>query len=309
MRRLPPLGSIQAFVEVARLGSLKAAADVLALSPPALTRRIQSLEQFVSAALFDRQRNTVLLNSRGKAFLAEIEPHLEALAVAVERATDDPRAMRIRIAVPSLFAAQRLLPALPELRRQHPDLIIDLDTGAERLSRLGDGVDAAIAVASEIQSGHYARMLERGRIIAIGARGMAGGRDVLNDPDDLRALPVLLHRQMPSAFDKWRRSVGHPDLEPAQVSYFDAGQLILDAAAEGLGVAFMLDSHLACSTDGRLAQVFMESVESPYAYWFVCPAGGLERRGVGLFHDWLLDTFSPASSFEQARAIGAGSRS
>jgi len=42
MRRLPPLTAIEAFVQVARLGSVKAAAEALALSSPALTRRIHA---------------------------------------------------------------------------------------------------------------------------------------------------------------------------------------------------------------------------------------------------------------------------
>ncbi|HEX8938010.1 MAG TPA: LysR family transcriptional regulator, partial [Sphingomicrobium sp.] len=83
MRRLPPVGSIQAFVAVARLGTVKAAADALSLSSPALTRRIQSLEQFVGASLFNRQHNSVELNTRGAAFLAEVESHVDAIALAV----------------------------------------------------------------------------------------------------------------------------------------------------------------------------------------------------------------------------------
>ena len=41
MRRLPPLRSLEAFLRVAKLGSAKAAASELALSPPALSRRIK----------------------------------------------------------------------------------------------------------------------------------------------------------------------------------------------------------------------------------------------------------------------------
>ncbi|MDE0947312.1 MAG: LysR family transcriptional regulator, partial [Sphingobium sp.] len=46
MRRLPPLTALEAFVQVARLGSVKAAAEELALSTPALSRRVQALERF-----------------------------------------------------------------------------------------------------------------------------------------------------------------------------------------------------------------------------------------------------------------------
>ena len=305
MRRLPPFGSLQAFVQVSRLGSLKAAADSLALSSPALTRRIQSLEQFVGAPLFERAHNSVLPNERALALLAEIEPHLDSIAVAIDRATDSPKAMRIRIAVPSLFASQRLMPALPSLRQRHPNLVIDVDTGANRISRLGEGVDAAIAITDEISDErHYTRMLRRGRIVAVGARSLLRDGDRFLEPHRLRDLPVLLHRDMPNAFDAWKKALGYPDLEPAYISYYDAGQLILDAAAEGLGVAFMMESHLQSSSDNRLVRVFEGSAISPYAYWFACPPGALERRGVRLFHDWLFDQFGePAEEDAPQHAV------
>jgi LysR family glycine cleavage system transcriptional activator len=272
VRRLPPLGSIQAFVHAARLGSVKAAADSLALSSPALTRRIQSLEQFIGTSLFERQNNSVQLNDRGKAFLADVEPHIEALSSAVERVGDNSR-MRIRLAVPSLFASQRLMPALPSLRRKQPNLLIDVDTGANRISRLSDGVDVAIAITERVDEKHYSKMLERGRIVAIGSRDLA---KEIRKPSDLKRAHVLLHSGMPNAFREWTMTIGLPNLEPAEVTYFDAGQLILDAAAGGLGVAFMFESHLQCSADNRLVQFFGEA---------------LERRSVRVFHDWLFDHF------------------
>lgn len=296
MRRLPPVGSIQAFVAVARLGTLKAAADALALSSPALTRRIQSLEQFIGAPLFDRQHNSVELNTRGAAFLAEIEPHVDALSLAVERVSTPPNSLRVRIAVPSLFASQRLMPALPELRARHPKLTVEVDTAPNRLSLLHEGADAAIVISEEVDERLYSRLLGKGRIAAIGSRQAA-----ISDPADLRRVPILLHRQMPKLFDAWRKSVGMPDLEPADINYFDAGQLILDAAAGGLGVAFMLDSHLACSVDGRLVQLFNHTAESPYVYWFACLPAALERRPVRIFHDWLFDHFAGAAE-EKSRA-------
>ena len=51
MRRLPPLRSLEAFLRVAKLGSAKAAASELALSPPALSRRIKALEDFIGKSL------------------------------------------------------------------------------------------------------------------------------------------------------------------------------------------------------------------------------------------------------------------
>lgn len=292
MLRLPPLGALQAFVQVARQGSLKAAADSLALSSPALTRRIQALEHFVGSPLFERQHNALLLNMRGKRLLDEVAPHLDALSQALEHATGPAKGMQIKLAVPSLFASQCLVPVLPSLRDRHPGLHVELETGGNRLSRLNEGVDAAIVIATHVDPKLYSRFIERGKVVALGAASL---KDVIREPSDLAGMPVLLHRDMAKNFDAWRKSIGLPALEPADVTYFDAGQLILDAAAEGLGVAFMLDHHLNNSHDDRLVQIFDQTVESPYSYWFACLHSSLERRPVRAFHDWLFDRFALAA--------------
>lgn len=276
---------------MARLGSLKAAADTLALSSPALTRRIQALEEFLETPLFERQHNSMLLNPQGEIFLSDIAPHIDALAAAVDRVAAPTRGMRLRIAVPSLFASQRLIQSLGSLHARHPNIQIDVDTGPNRLGRLNDGIDVAIAIASEVDPKLYSRILERDRIVAIGSRAFSEGDSALVQPSDIARVPILLHRDMSNNFDEWRKATGLAGLEPASVSYYDAGQLILDAAAEGLGVAFMLGSHLSCSTDDRLVQIFDQTVESPYAYWFACSPDALSRRSVRAFHDWLFDTF------------------
>lgn len=292
MRRLPPVGSMQAFVEVARQGSLKAAADQLALSSPALTRRIQSLEQFVGVSLFERQHNGIQLNPRGAAFYAEIAPHIDAMAQAVERMQDPAREMRLRVAVPSLFASQRLMPALSSLRAEHPTMIVEVDTGPNRMARLGDDLDAVIAIASAIDVKHYSRLLERGTVVAIGSRELIDGRGNAFEAADLQGMPILLHRDMPEAFDHWRRAAGLAQLNVGSVIRYDAGQLVLDAAAGGMGVAFMHESHIRHSSDPRLVQLFERKVTSPYSYWFVCTPEALERRPVRLFHDWLFAWFA-----------------
>lgn len=292
MRRLPPMGAIQAFVQVARLGSLKAAADALALSSPALTRRIQALEQFVGTPLFERHHNAVILNGPGQSFMDEVAPHIDALADAVERVSATGKTMHIRIAVPSLFASQRLMPELPSLRARHPNLQVEIDTGANRLHRLSEGLDAAIAITTEVDPKLYSRLIGNGRVVALGTRDLIDGPSAVRSPADIARVPVLLHREMPRNYDAWRSSVGLPDLEPAAYTYFDSGQLVLDAAAEGLGVAFMFESHLESARDPRLVPIFAEVTDSPYHYWFACQPAALERKPVRAFHDWLFDRFT-----------------
>jgi LysR family glycine cleavage system transcriptional activator len=291
MRRLPPLTAIEAFVQVARLGSIKAAAEALALSSPALSRRIQGLERHVGYPLFERGHQSITLNLQGQRLLEGIAPSLDALSLAMERATGGGDMMRLRLAVPSLFASQRLMPTLPELRALHPDLHIDLDTGSSRLARLDDGLDAAILITSEIDPSLYSRRIDSNKVIAIASRDLKYGPNAITLPAQLADQTIFLHRDMPETFSYWREAVGLPDLQPAAIDYFDAGQLILDAAAQGLGVAFMLESHLAASHDERLVQLFDFKMESPYSYWFACRRSALSRRPVRIFHDWLFDRF------------------
>jgi LysR family transcriptional regulator, glycine cleavage system transcriptional activator len=290
MRRLPPLTAIEAFVQTARLGSVKAAAEALALSSPALTRRIQSLERFVGHPLFERRHQAVTLNPDGERLLAEIGPSLDSLALAMERATGDGDLMRLRLAVLPLFASQRLMPHLGKLRALYPELHIDLDTGAHGLTRLDEGLDAAIALASDIDPNLYSRRIDSTRVIAIGSRQLLEGHDALRKPEDLARATILIHRSLPGAFDYWKEAIGLPALQPAAVDHFDSGQLILDAAAQGLGVAFMLEGHLKDSHDARLTQLFGFAVESPYSHWFACRRSSLARRPVRIFHDWLFES-------------------
>jgi LysR family glycine cleavage system transcriptional activator len=77
---------------------------------------------------------------------------------------------------------------------------------------------------------------------------------------------------------------------PAAIDHFDSGQLMLEAAAQGLGIAIMHDDHFRRAKDKKLAKLFDIEIESPYSYWFVCRERDLEQRPVKLFHDWMIET-------------------
>lgn len=288
MRRLPPLTAIEAVVQVARLGSVKAAAQELALSAPALSRRVQALERFVARPLFDRRHQAMQLNADGERLIAQIAPALDMLADAVEAMTSATDVLRLRLGVLPLFASQRLFPRLPELRVQHPELHLDIDTGGYGVTRLGEGLDAAIVLSRDIDPALYARRLDRNRIFVIANRACAEGPGRIEHPSQLAGQTVLLHRDMPETFAHWRNAAGLPELEPLAIDHFDSGALMLEAAAQGMGVAFMLESHFENAHDPRLARLFDLDVESQYCYWFVCRPRALQTRPVKLFHDWLV---------------------
>ncbi|MDO7841330.1 LysR substrate-binding domain-containing protein [Sphingomonas immobilis] len=293
MRRLPPLTAIEAFVQVARLGSIKAASQELALSAPALSRRVQALERFIGRPLFERRHQAVVLNADGERLLQQIAPALDSLSDAVEVMTSGTDMLRLRLGTLPLFASQRLFPRMGELRAKHPELHLDIDTAAHGLARLGEGLDAVIALTREIDPALYAKRLDRSQAYVIGARSLLEGPTPVTRPEQLAGLTALVHRDMPDILSAFRHAAGIEDIEPLAIDHFDSGALMLEAAAQGLGVAFMHESHFADARDPRLVRLFdTVEVESPYSYWFACRPRAMLQRPVKLFHDWLVETIA-----------------
>jgi LysR family glycine cleavage system transcriptional activator len=288
MRRLPPLTALEAFVQVARLGSVKAAAEELALSTPALSRRVQALERFIGRPLFDRKHQALEINAEGQKLLEDIAPTLDALSQALETIQSGGNQLRLRLAVMPLFATQRLFPKLGELRRMHPQLHIDIETTPHAVARLGEGLDAAIVLAKDTDPALYAHELDHDEVYLIGRKSLLEPPNALTEPQELTQHTVLLHRDMTLSFDAWKQAVGLPDLQPLAIDNYDSGQLMLEAAAQGLGVAVMHAGHFKDSGDSRLVRLFPVHVESPYRYFFVCRPRALQTRAVRLFRDWLV---------------------
>lgn len=287
MRRLPPLTALEAFVQVARLGSVKAAAEELALSTPALSRRIQALERYVGRPLFERKHQALEINADGLGLLNDIAPALDAMSVAVEKLMTGGNQLRLRLAVMPLFASQRLLPLLGQLRQAYPLLHLDIETTSHAVARLGEGLDAAIVLAKEIDPALYVREMGPEYIYLFGSAENLKQNPV-EKPEDLRRHTLLVHRDMPTIFEDWKQGVGCGDIQPTATDTYDSGPLMLEAAAQGLGVAIMLASHYTHSHDPRLVRVLDQEIESPYRYFFVCRPRALQNRAVRIFHDWLL---------------------
>ena len=288
MKRLPPLTGLEAFIQVARLGSIKAAAAELNLSMPALSRRVQGLEQAIGQPLFDRHHQALKLTETGKALQARLGPALDDLQAALDSVLGGEENLRLRLNVLPLFASQRLFPHLPALRAAHPNLHLDVETLGHGESRLGEGIDAAITLARELDPALYAVKLDQDYVYPIAAKRYAEGPDRITTPEQLGRMTVLIHREMPDTFNEWKREIGQPYLEPHATDFFDSGPLMLEAAAQGVGVAFMLGHHLEDSHDPRLVKLFDYEVESPYAYYFICRPRALKNPAVKMFHDWLV---------------------
>ena len=228
------------------------------------------------------------LTDEGQAFYDAVSPKLEELALAVESQMDRGQVLRLHLGVPSLFGGQRLFPRLPELRKLHPRLHIDIDTSPHPETRVGDTLDAAIILAKEPDPAFHSVRMDHNKVYAIVSTGLAEELGTRPDAAKLSRQTFLVHNDLPASLDAWKQAIGLGNLEIAAIDHIDSGQLILEAAAQGLGIAIMHDDHFRRAGDTRLARLFDIDVESPYSYWFICRPLDLESRPVRIFHDWMI---------------------
>ena len=289
MKRLPPLSAIEAFVQTARPGSVKAAAEALALSSPALTRRIQALERHVGHPCSSGATRRSCSTMPASGCSPRSGRRSTRSALAMERGTGNGGLMRLKLSVLPLFASYQLMPRLREAAGAPSRPSISTSTPAPRPRPARRGLDAAITLAREVDAPLYARGSAPTRWSRSARAAGRGARARCAEPSSWPRRRCCSTATCPTRSTTGARRSGFPDLEPAAIDHFDSGQLILDAAAQGLGIAFMFEMHLEGAHDPRLARLFDVSVESPYAYWFACRRSALSRRPVRLFHDWLIE--------------------
>ena len=122
------LNDLQAFRAVVELGSFRKAAEAVNISQPALSRRIDKLEDALGVRLFDRTTRSVTLTTIGRVFAPSAEQLLDDLDVALLgiRDVSSSRLGHVTIAcVPSV--AYYFLPnVIASYRRRFPRIRVKL---------------------------------------------------------------------------------------------------------------------------------------------------------------------------------------
>src|SRR5258708_16916187 len=98
--RLPPFKSIEAFVVAGQVQSFSAAATMLHITVPAVSRRIQALETELGVRLFDRAARRLTLTQSGESYLFRLAPAIEAIRGASERIRGESRHNSVKVRLP-----------------------------------------------------------------------------------------------------------------------------------------------------------------------------------------------------------------
>jgi DNA-binding transcriptional LysR family regulator len=137
------LRHFRCFLAVADCLHFSRAAELLHISPPALTKQVQALERALGVRLFNRTKRSVSLTSAGEIFRLEAQQAIAQFAQAEESARRAGRGEIGRLEIGYVASAAYsgvLQRELSNFRRTHPDLQLNPFEGS--LARLPQMIEA-----------------------------------------------------------------------------------------------------------------------------------------------------------------------
>lgn len=236
--RLPPLRALRAFEAAGRHLSFKRAAEELCVTASAVSHQVKNLESFLGFDLFVRRTRALSLTEAGSgyhAFLSDIFARLETethqLCAAQSRDI-------IRLCVPPFFAQELLMPQLDALQSLMPDTDIRLVMQPSPMQAHPAEADLSILLGGGDWPGLETVTLFRRRILtACSPEFKEASR--IRRYRDLDGLTLIVHENRPNSWANWARAVNTTPPRPGKVLRFDSMAAVVQASAQGLGVAIV----------------------------------------------------------------------
>lgn len=276
---LPPLYALRAFEAAARLGSFSKAAELLNVTPGAVSRHVRTLEQWFDCALFQRHGPRVTVTDAGQTLATQLAEGFQSLERACE--AFGRRRRELRLKAPSTLTMRWLLAALQPLTS--PQIALSsvwMDTDTVDFSR--EPYDCAILLGDgQFGSGTQSQLLFEEWLIPICAPQLtARARKNLERCE-------LIHPS-PDRRDwrRWLKRTGQfPTLNTARGNVFDTLEQGYLAAIGGHGVAIgdLLLSQEALASD-LLTLPFNDAVATGDGYWLVWPKASAQSQEIARLH-------------------------
>jgi DNA-binding transcriptional LysR family regulator len=275
------LDTLRAFEAAARAGSFSAAASALNLTHGAISRRIARLEGWLGLRVFERQARGIALTPEGQRLFRRTQEAFALIADTSDRWSEPrgPAVVRVN-SMPSVCSLW-LMPRVAQFEAGDPPLRIILLID-HRMADLADqGVDLAIRCGRGGLPGRVSVKLFEEWCFPIAAPDLAR-RIGTGDPARLLAAP-LIHDSDASGWRTWFAAHGLDYRPRPQDRRFEDYNLVLDAAACGLGIALARPPLAQAPMEaGRLARVDDRTVLNPVSYWLDRPVGTVRAASATL---------------------------
>lgn len=258
------LTGLIAFSRAASLGSYTAAARALSISPSAVSKSIQRLEERLGLKLFARTTRSLTLTPEGRVLhdrairLLRDAEEIEQVAAAVRGEPSGP----IKVAAPVPIALHILAPRLSRFRELYPKVTIDLRVSDAMSDLIEEGIDVAVRIGAPGDSRLIARRLGPNKAGAFASPAYLAKRGVPRRIEDLQEHDCVNVRHYNSGqLLRWPFQVGSRMVEilPTAGVVVDNTEAVTGAVAGGAGIG-LSPTYVAAPyvARGELAPVLTE---------------------------------------------------
>jgi LysR family glycine cleavage system transcriptional activator len=299
-----PLNALRSFEAAARLGSFRAAAEELAVTPSAVSLQVRRLEEILGRPLFVRSHRSVALSETG----ARLAPRLSELFSEMQdllHVNIGPESSLLRVSAMPSFAHQWLAPRLGRFSDRYPQYQIRV-VGEDQLVSFDRGeADIGIRYGAGDYPGLHSELIAKVEAFPVCSPDFAEryGR-ALSSPSGLLQLPLIedeIARRAPGlpTWRDWFAAAAVPvdGLPPG--ARFESLHMALMAALRGQGVALglspLVDDDLAA---GNLMRPFEVAIPSSFSFWLVCKPERAAERKIAAFRAWITDEIGASQRAE-----------
>jgi DNA-binding transcriptional LysR family regulator len=256
------LGDLTVFIAVAEERSFTRAAAKLGSSQSTLSQTIRRLEARLGVRLLTRTTRSVSPTDAGLRLLERLGPAFNQIDLELSALNElrDKPAGAIRITASQNAAETILWPTLRRLLPEYPDITVELSVDAGLRDIVADRFDAGVRLGEQVANDMIAvRIGPDLRMAVVGSASYFARRPKPLTPLDLTAHNCInLRFPTMGGLYAWEFEKDGRELRvrvEGQLTLNDGG-LILDAALDGLGLAFLLEDRVRQPlADGRLVRV------------------------------------------------------
>ncbi len=246
------------FSHINRLGSLSAAAQLLGMSRPSVSKQLAALEKKIGSRLFNRTTRKIVLTDVGRQVLQEahkVEMALQAIA-HISEDSQSVIAGSLKVSCASAQGRVHLVPLLTQFLARYPKVDVNLQLEDRFVDMVSENIDVSIRVGYLPDSTLIARKLGDLSGVLCASPGYLENAPPLKTPTDLLDHRCLFYRNSNMAMNTWsftsdKGEEGVTVSGPLTVN--DPGALV-SAAVEHAGV-LMTDKSLLGDTIGNGALI------------------------------------------------------
>jgi LysR family transcriptional regulator, glycine cleavage system transcriptional activator len=280
-----PLNALRVFEAVATRLSFAKAADVLNVTPSAVSMQIASLEGYLRVPLFRRTGRAIALTAEGSLLLPGVRRGLSDLQQALRQLRQDRGSGTLNISTFASFLQKWLLPRLPQFQDRHPDIELSIHTSRTPVEFSQGEYHVALRMSRAPTPGLFNEKLMDEWFLPVCSRELLARYGPVRTPADLKRYPLL--RSPDESWSAWNRPGSQADWQERGTA-FDDSLTVLAAAEQGQGLALtrwtLIAQELAKGTIVRASELILPC---PRSYYFVCPESYLALPKVERLLNWL----------------------